>query len=313
MAIAYSGVFGSASAANNATTCNFSINSVPANANGCIICCDGYYDGGAEEVPACVVGGEAATSRASQGDTDTQYSRIFTEFEATLATSYAVTNTWSTGQDEGMACGGLVFDGAEQDTVRASGAAQGSLGQPIQFTLTGLTVGDMVGVSVSDFNSSAHTAVNCTEIIDNLLNASGDTALFAGHHTADSTTETCGATGGDGRGSAALTSLIEATGGGGGINRGVLYQQYRRQFERCISRDEPFLLRGRRFEFAQGDVEVAWHVNLRGLCAVVCTDAAGTRLLIPLFWRKIKLPRIEMVIPKRAWERAGEAPLRMAA
>ena len=214
MAVAYQ-TLGSADSANAATTCNFSVNAVTANANGCLIHAAGYYDGASEtNQPTTVSGGETPVDIAVAGDVSHQYGRLRYDIEATLATSYTITNTWSTGQDEGMACACLVFDGIDQTTVhRTPVASVFNAGGSHVRTLASISVGDMCVAGVSDFNDNTHTASNCAEVLDT-LDASGDTALFAGWLIADGTTEIVGATGGTGPGTAMAVALVPAAAGG---------------------------------------------------------------------------------------------------
>lgn len=210
MAISYQTI-GSATAANAATTCNFSVNAITANANGLLLHCAAYYDGGSEtNQPTTLSGLETPTDIAVAGDVSHQFGRLRYDQEATLSTSYAVTNVWLLGQDEGMACACLVFDGVDQTTVvRTSNMSVFNAGGSEVRTLASISIGDMCGVMISDFNDNTHTASNCTEVAD-IINASGDTALFAGWLLADGTTEILGATAGTGPGTVGAVALIPA-------------------------------------------------------------------------------------------------------
>lgn len=220
MAIAYQTI-GSGTMANAGTTCNYSVNTITANANGLLLLCIGNYDGSAP-TPTSTTGGETPTAIGNAGDIGHQYGWLRYDQEATLSTSYAITNTFSTGQDEGAASATLVYDGVDQTTVtRASNISIFNAGASHVRTLASITVGDMCTALVSDFNDNTHTESNCTERCD-IINASGDTAVFTGNLTADGTTEILGATAGTGPGTAGAVALIPAAAAAGAARIGNL-------------------------------------------------------------------------------------------
>ena len=219
MAIAYQTI-GSGTMANNGTTCNYSVNAITGNANGLLLLCIANYDGSAA-TPTSTTGGETPTAIGNAGDIGHQFGWLRYDQEATLSTSYAITNTFSTGQDEGAASATLVFDGVDQTTVtRASNISIFNAGASHVRTLASISVDDMCGAMVSDFNDNTHTASNCTERCD-ILDASGDSALFTGNLLADGTTEILGATAGTGPGTAGAVALIPAAAVAGTRNAGL--------------------------------------------------------------------------------------------